>query len=406
MKRFVGIFAGISAVGVLLVTGCFGSGNDEPGDTDAPSPAPTSVDDGDPPAAGNELSADSSSDGSTPNVPPPNDPPPVAVSEEVRRLRELASRDPDVLAAALDYFESLDDQRELEIFLTHLQHQDAEVRRGAMYGVFTRFDPQNEQILNGVQAALQDEDAIVRRLALKTMALDAFPREAFLDAVPGMARHLDDQYEPDAATRSHVARMLRRYTTSCRPALPALIDAMKSDPDFNVRSASLTALYDIAQNADEALTTPTWLLENDPDPRMRRRAAIQLGRYKQAAAPAIDELIGGAIYTPCDDVRWEFIFPRPRYARRYYASCDREDWWYIAGEFGGGAWAIERAGGADDVVTLADYRLLIGKEVKLNGGASRLLEAGYVFGREIQYQSATPTVELDSSFVIRGAITF
>ena len=116
--------------------------------------------------------------------------------------------------------------------------------------------------------------------------------------------------------------------------------------------------------------------------------------------------IGGAIYTPCDDVRWEFIFPRPRYARRYYASCDREDWWYIAGEFGGGSWAIERAGGADDVVTLADYRLLIGKEVKLNGGASRLFEVGYVFGREIQYRSATPTVELDSSFVVRGSIAF
>ena len=298
MKRFVtrgGIMAGIAAVGVLFLTGCFGSGGSEPADTNEPPSGPTSVSgvDGTEALDGriDDSSADSSSDGTTPSAGAPVDPPPVAASEEVRQLRELASRDPKVLAAALDYFESLDDDRELEIFLTHLEHEDDEVRRGAIYGVFTRFDPRNEQILAAIQTGLEDKDAIVRRLALKTMALDAFPREAFLDAVPRIAKHLDDQYEPDAATRAHVARMLRRYTTSCRPALPELIDAMKNDPDFNVRSASLTALYDIAQNADEALTTPTWLLENDPDPRLRRRAAIQLGKYKQAAAPAVDELI-------------------------------------------------------------------------------------------------------------------
>ena len=116
--------------------------------------------------------------------------------------------------------------------------------------------------------------------------------------------------------------------------------------------------------------------------------------------------IAGMIYTPCDDVRWEFVFPRPRYARRCYAACDREDWWYIVGEFGGGSWAIERTGGADDVVTLSDYRLMIGKEVKLCGGAGRSIEAGYVFGREIEYRSATPTIDLDSSFIVRGSITF
>jgi hypothetical protein len=116
--------------------------------------------------------------------------------------------------------------------------------------------------------------------------------------------------------------------------------------------------------------------------------------------------IGGLIYTPCDDVRWEMIFPRPRYARRVYAGCNREDWWYIVGEIGGGEWAIERTGGADDVVTLNDYRLMIGKEVKLNGGAGRMWEVGYVFGRELEYRSATPTVDLDSTFVVRGGITF
>lgn len=116
--------------------------------------------------------------------------------------------------------------------------------------------------------------------------------------------------------------------------------------------------------------------------------------------------VGGLIYTPCDGVRWEMIVPRPRYARRFYADCCQEDWWYVAGEFGGGSWSIQRTSGADDIITLSDYRLLLGWERKLDGGAGMKLEVGYVFGREIQYTSAMPDVDLDSAFLVRGGVTF
>lgn len=128
---------------------------------------------------------------------------------------------------------------------------------------------------------------------------------------------------------------------------------------------------------------------------------VYLDREDVTALPA-----AGVIYEPCDGVRWELIAPRPRYARRYYIDCHREDWWYIAGEFGGGSWSIQRPGGNADVVTLSDYRLLLGWEAKLHGGAGRRLEVGYVFGREIEFASATNTVELDSTFLVRGGITF
>ncbi len=129
--------------------------------------------------------------------------------------------------------------------------------------------------------------------------------------------------------------------------------------------------------------------------------AAYLNREDVEALP-----VAGVIYTPCEDVRWEMILPRPRYARRISHSCDCEKWWYVVGEFGGGSWAITRAGGADDVVTLSDYRAMLGYETKRNGGAGSIFEIGYVFGRQFEYQSAPGTIDLDSSFVARAGITF
>jgi hypothetical protein len=129
--------------------------------------------------------------------------------------------------------------------------------------------------------------------------------------------------------------------------------------------------------------------------------AVYLNREDVSVLPA-----AGLIYQPCDGVRWEIIMPRPRYARRISQSCDREDWWYVVGEFGGGSWEITRANDTQDVVTLSDYRLMLGYETKLCGGAGRLFEIGYVFGRQFEYTSGPQTYDLDSSFVARAGITF
>ena len=275
---------------VLFCIGCFGSGDqsDDPNPTDG---EPVEVGEGEDSAAtadgtqpvADDGSADSGSDGATPASEPE--------SEAARRLRDLGNSDREVLASAADYFETTYEDRGVSIFLEHAGHANPEVRRGAVYGLFTHFDPGDEQTLAAIHRALDDKDALVRRVALKTMALREFPREDFLSSIPRIAKHLDDEYEPDAATRAHVARMLKRYSTLSQPALPKLDDAMRNDPDFLVRSACLAALYDIAQNAEEALPGPTYLLRNDPDPRLRRRAAIQLGKYKAASAPAIDDLV-------------------------------------------------------------------------------------------------------------------
>ena len=72
--------------------------------------------------------------------------------------------------------------------------------------------------------------------------------------------------------------------------------------------------------------------------------------------------VAGLIWTPDDDTRLELIVPKPRIARRFSCCCDVEEWWYIAGEFGGGSYAIRRIDGTQDVATLSDWRLLLGLE--------------------------------------------
>ena len=120
--------------------------------------------------------------------------------------------------------------------------------------------------------------------------------------------------------------------------------------------------------------------------------------------------IGGVIIEPSPDVRWELIVPRPRIAWRLPSSRPNngdERWFYIAGEFGGGVWSIERpVSQTVDLLTTSDYRVMIGYERKITGGLTRRFELGYVFGRELEFKSPTPEVTLDDTLFVRAGFTF
>ena len=141
--------------------------------------------------------------------------------------------------------------------------------------------------------------------------------------------------------------------------------------------------------------------------------------------------IGGIVWTPNDDVKFDMIFPIPRISRRirrgkgtvpFFAANSStagghlsnekgdspqrtEDWLYIAGEFAGDAWAIRRADGTDDQVVLSDYRVILGVERKTAGGLSSRVEVGYVFSRRIRYTSGSEYWPTDT-VMIRGGLTY
>ncbi|MBU4398849.1 MAG: hypothetical protein KKE86_05870 [Planctomycetes bacterium] len=120
--------------------------------------------------------------------------------------------------------------------------------------------------------------------------------------------------------------------------------------------------------------------------------------------------IGGVVWTPHEDVKFDLVFPHPRISRRiYWGGCggdDKQDWVYLAGEFAGDAWAIRRADGSDDQVVLSDYRVILGLERKVSGGLSSRFEVGYVFSRRIRYTSGTPEYRPTDTVMLRGGLTY
>ncbi len=112
--------------------------------------------------------------------------------------------------------------------------------------------------------------------------------------------------------------------------------------------------------------------------------------------------VGGVVWTPNEDWRLELVAPKPRIA--YRSGCDGEFscWWYVAGEFGGGSWAIERASGIEDVANYSDWRIVLGQEWKRGLDSIFWAEIGYVFNRELSYNSgATPDFEPASTVMLR-----
>jgi len=115
---------------------------------------------------------------------------------------------------------------------------------------------------------------------------------------------------------------------------------------------------------------------------------------------------GGFIWSPADWTRFELIFPKPKLALRYNVGPGYEDWIYTTAEFGGNTWPIVRADGERDNLTYIDYRILVGCERKLEGGAGYRLEAGYVFGRSIAFTSGRGDFDPQDTFMLRGGITY
>lgn len=114
---------------------------------------------------------------------------------------------------------------------------------------------------------------------------------------------------------------------------------------------------------------------------------------------------GGVIWTPNPDTRWEIIFPEPKIAQRFTTVGNTDWWWYVAGEYGGGTWNIERADGAEDSYDYNDIRVILGLEwVGLTGLAGHF-EVGYVFNRELVYLSGT-TIKPNDTVMLRAGLSY
>lgn len=115
----------------------------------------------------------------------------------------------------------------------------------------------------------------------------------------------------------------------------------------------------------------------------------------------------GVIWTPNPDTRYELLFPQPKFAQRITNWSNNEIWGYLGGEYGGGQWSFEHAGGGGhDVVNYNDFRVYIGAEA-LGPGAKRIyFEVGYVFHRNLVYRNSNSTLFPDDTVMLRAGYSF
>lgn len=126
---------------------------------------------------------------------------------------------------------------------------------------------------------------------------------------------------------------------------------------------------------------------------------VYLNRANLSVVPAVGLMFDSG------DTKIDLVFPRPRIAWRLPGSRPPSDehWVYLSGELGGNIWAVKRASGIDDNLSYGDARVLIGYERKMIGDWSTRYELGYVFNRELEYDSEGFESELDDTLFVRAA---
>jgi len=122
---------------------------------------------------------------------------------------------------------------------------------------------------------------------------------------------------------------------------------------------------------------------------------------------------GGIHWRPSSDWDAYLVFPNPKIRKRSINVGSSQWWVYVAGEYGGGRWTIERdpggaAAGAADDIDYNDIRAIFGFEWETQTQARGHVEVGYVFDRELIFQrtQTPPRLRLDDSLMIRAGVNF
>ena len=110
---------------------------------------------------------------------------------------------------------------------------------------------------------------------------------------------------------------------------------------------------------------------------------------------------GGLVWQPNPQTRFDILFPNPKFSQFLSTFGNADVWWYVAGEYGGGAWTIQRTDGSSDLVDINDYRVKLGLEWVSIRSWRGFAEVGYVFHRDIVY-----VVDPTDSFRARSTILF
>lgn len=114
----------------------------------------------------------------------------------------------------------------------------------------------------------------------------------------------------------------------------------------------------------------------------------------------------GVIYTPDNRWEWRIVLPKPRVSYFLGQPWGFNTWVYARGEYHVEAYQIELpTTGAREKVELQDWRILLGLRWD-NGWVNAFWEAGWVFGRDVDFLHGTPGFEPTTGFITRLGLRF
>lgn len=126
--------------------------------------------------------------------------------------------------------------------------------------------------------------------------------------------------------------------------------------------------------------------------------AVYLDRADLPLLPAL-----GLTWMPRTTTRLELQFPQSRLAWRLAKDGGAsETWTYLSAGIGGNTWAVTRADGKTDELSLGDIRLVLGLDHIIDGGGGWFAECGYAFNRHIEYQSTQTKIDLSDGIVLQA----
>lgn len=126
--------------------------------------------------------------------------------------------------------------------------------------------------------------------------------------------------------------------------------------------------------------------------------AVALGRADLPVLPAV-----GLTWTPRTTTRLELQFPKSRFAWRLAKDGGAsETWLSLSGGIGGNTWAVTRADGQSDELSLGDIRFLLGLERIVDGGGGWFADVGYAFNRHVEYTSTDETTDLSDGVILQA----
>ena len=138
--------------------------------------------------------------------------------------------------------------------------------------------------------------------------------------------------------------------------------------------------------------------EYKPDVLSLSFGAVYLDRADLPLLPAV-----GLTWTPRQTTKLDLRFPESKLSWRLAKDGGQsETWSYLKAAIGGNTWAVTRAGGQTDELSLRDVRLTIGVDQVTDGGGGWFTECGFAYNRRFEYESTQTEVDLSNGIILQA----